>query len=941
MRRMWKKGPFFLITVTWFFASGSLLAIETGEIRGKILDQSGLGLPGVEVRATSPALQGLRTVESFRNGDFHLALLPVGTYTLSFHLEGFAPLIQENVIVRLGQVTWLNITLKATEIKEEITVTAETPFIDRTASDTSFHLTATDLESLPVQNRTIVDVVKLTPGVTGVRVNTRRGTATEGQPSFRGEGEEGNSWVIDGLAVSGVRLKNSGLKINFDSVEEVQIISDPFSPEYASAYGGIVNMVTKSGGNEFSGNVAMLFTSRDFQASRQEQLAVVSEPEYFSNSQYYFNLGGPIVKDRLWFFLSNNYYRDTQETSSGKLGYFSIPGGKMTTHNNNLFTKVTFSPATSHSFCLTTIFHKSFPQRGGIGIPELYEEEPFTSTAFRLNYKGILSPSTFLEAGLGQARMDSSRKPADGDLGPAQYFIEDLGLNIRNSYGDVIDNEKRFDFSLKLTKHLETDTFGHHEISLGLEYYDFGSEFSVDFSGQEEDLFPGNGFDSGTKYYFRTWQPNQKTPTFFYEYGDFEFINSANGFGLFFKDKLTWGRVSFMAGLRSQTQRCLDDERKVLWSWGLDDFLSPRLALTYDFTGDGSNVLRLGWGRFSDLITTMPLGFFNSGAGLTFRTYRWQGGLNPTEKEYHDPAFWKFETEQKTQALEVAENLSPNFLTRYLIEFDRKLAAHWAVKARFVHTRANNLLEILAVFDPRTLYKFLFDNFEFKRRRYSGFEIEVNGKIGQAIYVNASYAYSSAMGTNPGQVETGSYAQEEGSTNYLGLFGNHLFVPDLPELKEAKAWVDYALGGLGGRGIGDEGWYGKLPYSVDHNIKINTAFFLPFGIILSSAFESISGYYWEKLGYVPFFGGYYSFPEGRGTRRSPAHTYLDVSIEKSFRLSSLAQGVPLALSVRADILNLFNSQKPISFVKEDTALFGQVWGRQQPRQARLILKLSW
>ena len=921
--------------------SSLLQATETGEIRGKVSDDKGTSLPGVEVRASSSALQGTRTVFSSKNGEFYFPLLPVGTYTLTFLREGFTPLAEENVIVRLGQVTSLKVTMKFTEIKEEITVTAETLLIDRTASDTSFHLTTADLARLPVQNRTIVDAIKFTPGVTGVRVNTRRGTATEGQPSFRGEGEEGNSWIVDGLAVSGVRLKNSGLKINFDSIEEIQIISDPFSPEFASAYGGIINMVTKSGSNEFSGDLAVLFTSRNLQASRAKQLSTASEPESFSDTTYYFNLGGPVVKDKLWFFISNNYYRNTLETKDGTLGYFRIPGSELTTHNNNFFAKLTYSPRSSQTLSLTTIFDRSLPQKGGIGVPELYEEKAFTSLAFRLNYKAILDSSTFLEAGLGQAKRDSSQKPEDGDLGPAQYFIEDLGLNIHNSYGDVVDNQKRLDFSLKLAKHLETDTFGRHELSLGFEYYNFSSEFSVDFSGKAEDLFPGNGFDTGTKYYFETWQENRKTPSFFYEYGKFSFINSAAGVGIFFKDKVTWGRVTLMAGVRSQTQRCLDDRGQVLWAWGLGDFISPRLTLAYDITGDGINVLKLGWGRFSDLITTMPLGFFNSGAGLTFRTYRWQGGLNPAESEVHDPSSWKFEAEQKTQPLEVSEDVKPNFLTRYLIEFDRGLGSNWALKTRLIHTRADKLLEILAIFDPVNLYKFLYDNFEYKRRRYTGFEIEVNGRIGQAVFLNASYAYCSAMGTNPGQVETGSYAQEEGSTNYLGLFGNHLYVPELAELKEIKAWVDGALGGLGGRGIGDEGWYGKLPYSVDHNFKLNSAFILPYGILLSSAFEYISGYYWEKLGYVPFFGGYYAFPEGRGTRKSPGHFYFDVAVEKSFPLGSSSSREPLILSLRADIFNLFNSQKPISFVKEDTALFGQVWGRQQPRQARVMAKLSW
>ncbi|MDH7512961.1 MAG: carboxypeptidase regulatory-like domain-containing protein [Clostridiales bacterium] len=940
MRKKTEKKVF--AAMTFVIAVSSLLqAIETGEIRGRIFDDKGASLPGVEVRAASAALQGTRTVFSSKNGEFTFPLLPVGTYTLTFLQEGFSTLVEENVVVRLGQVTSLSITMKFTEIMEEITVTAETLLIDRTASDTSFHLTTADLERLPVQNRTIVDAIKFTPGVTGVRVNTRRGTATEGQPSFRGEGEEGNSWIVDGLAVSGVRLKNSGLKINFDSIEEIQVISDPFSPEFASAYGGIINMVTKSGSNAFSGDMAVLFTSRNLQAARENQLSTASEPEFFLDTTTYFNLGGPVVKDRLWFFISNNYYRNTLETEEGALDYFRIPAGELTTHNNNFFAKLTCSPGSGQTISLTTIFDKSLPQKGGIGVPELYDEKSFASLAFRLNYKAILNSSTFLEAGLGRAKRDSSEKPKDGDLGPAQYFIQDLGLNIRNSYGNVVDNQKRLDFSLKLTKHQETDTFGRHEMSLGFEYYDFSSEFSVDFSGKAEDLFPGNGFDTGTKYYFETWQSGRKTPTFFYEYGPFSFINSAAGVGLFFKDKVTWGRVTLMAGLRSQTQRCLDDRGQVLWAWGLDDFISPRLTLIYDITGNGVNVLKLGWGRFSDLITTMPLGFFNSGAGLTFRTYRWQGGTNPAESEVHDPSSWKFEAEQKTQPLEVSEDIKPNFLTRYLVEFSRRLSSNWALKARFIHTRADKLLEILAIFDPASLYKFLYDNFEHKRRRYTGFEVEVIGRIGQTVFVNGSYAHCSAMGTNPGQVETGSYAQEEGSTNYLGLFGNHLYVPDIPELKDIKAWVDKVLGGLGGRGIGDEGWYGKLPYSVDHNIKLNAASLLPYGILFSSAFEYVSGYYWEKLGYVPFFGGYYAFPEGRGARKSPGHYYLDVAIEKSFQLGGFPSRKPLTLSLRAEVFNIFNGQKPISFVKEDTPLFGQVWGRQQPRQARVMAKLSW
>jgi hypothetical protein len=921
-------------------AAAFLFAIETGEIRGRILDDDGAGLPGVEVTATGPNLQGKRVTLTSEKGAFDLPLLPVGTYSLSIRIEGFDPAVQENIAVRLGQVTSVLIVLKPSEIRNEITVRAQAPLLDKTSSDTSFNLTSEDLARLPAQNRTVVDAVKFAPGAAGVRMNTRTGVATEGQPSFRGEGQEGNTWIVDGLAVSGIRLRDSGVPLNVDAIDEIQISSDPFNPEFGSAYGGIVNMVTKRGGNDWSGEFSLLFQNKNLQAAKKDQLSVVSDPSYFSNANWFANLGGPLVKDKLWFFLSGNFYSDTSETEDAVFDYLAVPAGKKTTRFGNFFAKLSGALGPSHTLSLTAIVRDSLGQTGGTGIPELYEEKIFTDTMARLNYKGILNPTTFIEAGAGGIRRKLFTTPLDGDLGPAMYTIEDLGRSINNSYGDVTDDEERLDFSLKLSKHVDSRDFGKHDLSLGLEYYRMSSDFRVDFTGQDEDFLPGDGFDAGTKYYFDTWRDGRGTPTVYYEYGPFNFLNSASGIGVFFRDRLTLGRMTVMIGLRSQTQRCLDDAKGELWSWGIGDFLSPRLTLTYDLGGNGKSLLRLGWGRFSDLISTMPLGLFNSGAGLTFRTYRWAGPGEPSEAERLDPANWTFQNEQALQAFEVDPGIKPNFLTRYLAEYCRQLGTDWAAKVRLVHTKAKNLLEILAVLDPETLYRFLYDNFELKRRDYTGIEFEINGSLGSRLFLNASYAYGRARGTNPGQTETGSWSQEEGSTNFLGLFGNHLYVPDTPEYEDEKAWVDWQLGGLGGRGVGDEGWYGRLPYSVTHDVKINLAWSAPWGITGSAAFEWLSGYPWEKLGYVPFFGGYYSYPEGRGTQTTPAHAFLDLSFEKSFALGRLPLFGDSGLRIRADMFNLLNSQRPVSFVKEDIPVFGSVWGRQQPRQARVMLSFG-
>ncbi|MDH4197767.1 MAG: carboxypeptidase-like regulatory domain-containing protein, partial [Candidatus Aminicenantes bacterium] len=145
----------------------SLLAIETGEIRGRVVDEQGAAIPGVEVLITGPSLQGSRTALSGRTGDFQAPLLPVGHYTLRLRLEGFAPVVQENVIVRLGQVTNLTVTMRLAAEAKEVVVVAQAPLIDKTASDTSFHITSDDLQNLPAQNRTVVDAVKYAPGVVG------------------------------------------------------------------------------------------------------------------------------------------------------------------------------------------------------------------------------------------------------------------------------------------------------------------------------------------------------------------------------------------------------------------------------------------------------------------------------------------------------------------------------------------------------------------------------------------------------------------------------------------------------------------------------------------------------------------------------------------------------------------------------------------------------
>ncbi len=925
------KGRFFLLLAL----SSLIFATETGKIRGRVTDSAGLPLPGVKIVLKGKSIQGERHTLSLRDGSFILPLLPPGKYELHLSLEGYSPVVLKNVVVSLGKETFLRIRMEAKALREEVTVEAEAPPSERFSTDTSYEVGKDELEVLPTSGRDPVDLTKFVPGVVGVRASTRRGRG-RGLPVFRGEGEEGNNWLVDGLSVRGVRLANQGIAVNYDAIEQIQIISDPFSPDLASAFGGVINIITKSGGEEFHGEAGLLFTDQALQAAKLPQLSISFEPESFSHYNGYFNFGGPLIRNKLWFFISDDVFWMKDTTKGQNLDYLFIPAGERERIVNSLFLKFSYSPVVNHNIYLTYMNRSLARQKGGLGVVEARRREDFSEGILILNYKGVFSPSFYLEASLGYASRSSFFEPASGDLGPALYFVEDIAQNIHNALGRTTDKEGRRNFVLRMHYLYSSASLGSHEISAGLEYQYQWSRFQVNFSGRDEDPFPGNGFDNGTKFSFRSWKKGQRTPVLLWEYGPFSFINSVSSLGFYLMDRFTYGRLTLMAGLRSYIQNNYDSQGKLMWRWGISDFLSPRIFLSLDLTGDGRNVIKAGWGIFKDITTTLHLGFFNPQAPVQFRRYIWKGPENPTQEELHNPENWEFLNEERRGPYEINPTLKPNSLTRFLLEYDRVLGRGWVLKARLVKTEARNLLELVGYFDPEPpYYKFVFENFRFKRRDYLGMEVELNGALGKILIFNASYSHSRARGTNPGQVETGSWSDEEGGTYYISLFGKHIYVPDLPELQPLRELFDWGFGGLGGPMFGDEGWYGKLPYSVDHVAKINAIIFGPWGIVFSVAGAYLSGYHWEKRGLVPFFG-YYAFPEGRGSRTTPPHFYLDLGIEKEIPILS-----GYTVGLRLDLFNLFNSQKPVSYVREDTPAFGKIWGRQQPRQARVSIIIRW
>ena len=292
--------------------------LSKAELSGVITDASGARVPGARVEATHTATQFTRQVLTNDEGFYVISSLPIGPYVLSVELSGFRKYVRSGVNLSAGDRKVIDITLEVGELANQIEVIAEAPLVDRTDATLGVVLERKTIETLPVPGRDFTSLLKLQAGaVIGGRAAYPSASATGGanEPgdlasvSHNGAHDSWNSsnFTMDGVDVSqgesGLIYANS---VSIESVDEVSVATSNYSAEEGRAMGGAsIKLVTKTGTNDFHGSLFEFYRGNRFQANDfQLNAAGISEPEDFSRHQFGGTLGGPIVKDRLFFFFS-------------------------------------------------------------------------------------------------------------------------------------------------------------------------------------------------------------------------------------------------------------------------------------------------------------------------------------------------------------------------------------------------------------------------------------------------------------------------------------------------------------------------------------------------------------------------------------------------------------------------------------------------------------
>jgi carboxypeptidase family protein len=352
----------YAIALGLMFAAPAAAQLDRGQISGRVHDAQGAVVPGATVTATNVQTQIATTAVTDSTGYYTFPNLPAGKYNVGAELQGFKKALRENVTLDAAGSLNLDFSLETGAISEAVTVTAEAP---RLQTDVALRKTveSKDIEQLSFSGRNPIGVVGLKAGVIGGSFNNY-GFSDLGNGGFNinGSRSDENNITVDGATA--IRTRSNGAIVgiqNVDAIQEVQVLTGDYMPEYGRVSGGQIRMVTKSGGNRFSGTGSFYLRSDKLQANTWTRNKSSNPDDRkgaapFTYRQPAFSIGGPVMKDKLFFFVAEEWvhFRQVQTNTA------TVPTALMRQGNfsellvpNNGFTKdpiIIKDPATGLPF---------------------------------------------------------------------------------------------------------------------------------------------------------------------------------------------------------------------------------------------------------------------------------------------------------------------------------------------------------------------------------------------------------------------------------------------------------------------------------------------------------------------------------------------------------------------------------------------------------------
>jgi hypothetical protein len=878
-----------------------LFAQTSGRIVGTIEDAQGAVLPGVTVTVTSPQLQGASTAVTDANGQFRFPTLPPGAYHVKAELGGFKS-VDNDVRVGIDQTVTLPIKMPIAGVAETVNVMGFSPVVDTTSATAGITAGQDVFNQLPVA-RDFYGITKLAPGVTQDTYGASIGGSTSAE----------NQYIIDGLNTTSVQSGVEGKTLNFDFVQEVEVKTGGLNAEYGRMTGGAVNVVTKSGGNAFHGDVFGFGEGGGLQAANTSGSHLPQTQTNYLNTahraDYGGDLGGYVVKDKVWFF--GAFDRVDQRDEATIIRPLAAPGSPAVGStvpadiSKNLFAaKGTFKLSQNHTLT-ATVFGDPNTRTGAIfttangqqflinGPPSTWQgtlDQGSTDTVGK--YDGVFSNTLLLSVMGGQHREKNLYNGA-GASTPQNLDQTVVPTQTSGGFG-VYDNS---DFKRNVIKGDLTKYWGSHTIKTGADFEDISAVVDRFEGGAGQRIYKFRQASTGIVYYRHRYYVNDQAagfsrtdPSTWTILNPLEATPQTQNASIYAQDSYkVASSLSINYGLRWERQHVLGRDSSA--GFALNKNWAPRVGVVWDPTGTGKSKIYGNYGRFYENI---PQDINIRAFGGETQAFAYNFSPDPANTTALTT------TPGKSSLLggssePVDPDLKGQYIDEYMVGGEYEVMPDTTLSVRFVRRNLGRVIEDFLV--PSSGEYFIANPGEGTLGQSLGFYDGVTTAPAPAAQrKNTSVELTLRKRFSKSWQGMASYVYSKLEGNYDGTFQNSTGQLD-PNINSAFDYADFMVNS-----------YGQLSNQHKNQLKFDGSYVISGGALdglnFGGAFHWYSGLPLTAYGYSFAYANweYYLTPRG-SLGYGPSDYEMDLHVGYPIKIGS-----SMKANILMDVFNLFNRQ---------------------------------
>lgn len=884
----------------------------SGALQGTVTDAAGEPLPGATVTIRSDALvRGSATSVTDASGAWRFPSLPPGIYAIEASLSGFKPRTREGVRVALGQTLAVPFQLALASVAADLVVTGEAPQVSVVSSSVSNAVTAEYIERQPV-SRSFAGLVNYAPGVNG-------GLAYGGTQSAT------NAYNLDGVNVADPASGEQWILPNVDWIQEVQVSGLGADAEHGGFTGASVNLLTKSGGNVFKGDVTVYYSGGSLTSSNSSDPALTPF-EKDKDLDVGVTAGGALRRDLLWFFASAQEAR-SEITPQGARN-------SEVTKLSRYLGKLSAQLGEAHRIVGLLDYDGKVADRRGISdlrLESATTRQDSPNVTYSLSWEGTLSPRSFVEAKATGFTGSDDRIPYGGDAPGRQDDV--TGIRWANHAFTNTQEKRRVTFDGAWSLFLDGlvakgDT---HRIKTGLSY---------ETARADETNRRNGGFtyydDSSACASLGAYFTVPACGLYSSDFGDEIFLKSTQrGFHAFVQDAWQIGRITVNAGLRYTRYRA-GFEGKDESVYSISDAWAPRVGLAWDLLGDATTAAKLHVGRYYEGMFAYLYDREASG-----------GAFTPYEIRDYDPRTGQFSilVRRTPNAAALDPDVQHPHVDQLVASLERQVGRDVALGLDYVHRKNRAIVALVNAND------------DYERQvtvpaaSPAGGALPPGGGVFPFFDLQSNPVFTL---TNPGD----AFRRYDAVTLRAEKRHSHGW-----SARASVVWADLRGNAFKANGYVPE-WQdangqvnaeGALPGFSRWEVKVSGSVDLPFGFLASAYYLFLSGERWTP--FVQMRGLFKNdrtnvFTEERGSEKLPDRSTVDLRLSKSFDL-----GGRFRATLYADAFNVFNSDTALSVdaywgnyrydfrnpsrsTFQKRSAYGRTLTIERPREIRLGVRFS-